>query len=56
MLIQARRWDAEHGFASVVPRGGPDAARWDGWFLAVALPSAGETLSWLRRSPFMLRL
>jgi hypothetical protein len=48
MPIQARRWDAEDGLASVVLHGECDAARRGGCFL-------GETLSWLERSPSMLR-
>jgi hypothetical protein len=56
MSFRARRWDAEHRLASVVLRSERDAALRDGWFSAMALPSTGETLSWLEHSPSMLWL
>jgi hypothetical protein len=55
-LIRSRRWDVEHELASVVLHGEHDATRRGGWFLAMAPASAGETLSWLERSPSMLWL
>jgi hypothetical protein len=56
MPFWAQQWDAEHGFASVVLCSERDSARRGGWFLDMALPSAGETLSWLEHSPSMLQL
>jgi hypothetical protein len=51
-----RRGDAEHGLASIVLRGERDTARRGGWFSVMEPPSAGETSSWLERSPSMLWL
>jgi hypothetical protein len=55
MALTLAWWgDAEHGLASVVLHGERDAVQRGGWFPGMALPSAGETSSWLEHSPFVL--
>jgi hypothetical protein len=47
-LPLARRWAAEHGLALAAPHGESDVTRGGRRLLAVALPSAGESSSWLK--------
>jgi hypothetical protein len=51
--ILARLGDAKCGIAPVDLHGEHDAAQRDGWFPAMAPPSAREMSSWLERSPSM---
>jgi hypothetical protein len=54
--IPVRHRDAERGIKQVVLQGECDVTQRAGWFPAVAPLSAGETSSWLERSPSMSQL